>query len=272
MKLLNPLPVLLLGACLLNIIPSAPAQAPCPSAPADPLMKQWVANEGDWNAIWDPVSAPTTRADGARVANYRGAWSKPTGFGHYSSSEEKVQGTLTIAVNGNVVEIDRVETPNMRNTCHYRGTVIAPDRVRGSYTCSYHSAPLRWQARILTPTSAFCAANEPRLSVVWHETEGDWRAEWTPTGAPGHFNASYRKGRETTQATVTVEITENDLHNRVVVRARRTQALGTCDYDGFLTGAGGATNADGWTVNGRYQCTWGGGNLPWSAIIGAGHP
>jgi hypothetical protein len=259
---------LLLAACFVTIVTSALAQHTCPPRETDPLKKIWEANEGDWNAKWDPVSAPVTRPDGARVANYRGAWSKPTGFGHYSSSEEKVQGTLTIAINGNAVEIDRVETPNMRNTCHYRGTLTGPnsDIVHGFYTCSYHPIRQEWRARVLTFSSMFCDANEPRLSLPWHEQEGEWRGEWVPTATPGRYTANFRKGGETSQATMTIQITENNYHDRILVKARRTQARGTCEYDGTLT-----PNADGFNVTGRYQCSWGGGNLPWSAVIGAGH-
>lgn len=261
--------VMLAAACFFTIVITSSAQPgrPCPAAATDPLAKQWVANEGDWNGIWDPVSAPTTRSDGARVASYRGAWSKPTGFGSFKTTSENVAGNLTIAINGTSVEIDRVETPNMRNTCHYRGTLGATGRVQGTYTCSYHPIRQTWRATIHTSSSMFCDGNEPRLGLTWHEQEGEWRGEWVPTGTPGQFTATFRKGRETSEATITIQITENSFHDRILVKARRTQTRGTCNYDGTLT-----PNADGFNVNGRYECSWGGGNLPWSAVIGAGHP
>ena len=63
-----------------------------------------------------------------------------------------------------------------------------------------------------------------------------------------------------------ITIGENGIkHARNWVTVRRSDARGTCTYEGFL-------HASGWNVNGRYECSWGGGNLPWSATLGTGHP
>ena len=255
MKLRNSL----LALSLITFVAPAPAQPGpvCPPASSDQLTMRWYESEGEWWGNWEPTAPPTTGADGSRIATYHAVLHK---------NNERVESTLTITVTGTHVEIARTDTPNMRNTCHYRGSILASGRAQGTYTCSFHPKLLTWRAKIGDAPSPYCADNDPRLGVTWHEREGDWTGEWSPTGVPGQFSGHFRKGREINDAPLTISIGENGInHARNWVTVRRNDGRGSCTYEGFL-------DAGGWHVNGRYECSWGGGNLPWSATLGAGHP
>lgn len=100
----------------------------------------------------------------------------------------------------------------------------------------------------------------PKLTVGWTETEGDWHGTWQPLqDYTGHYHATYSKGRERTEADISII---PDAVNHVTIRRR--QAEGECTYDGYLTN-------DRWHVAGTYVCTWGPRQLhPFSAAIGRG--
>ncbi len=247
-----------LAMFLLTVASSAPARVDPVCAPrtTDPLQQRWWESEGDWRGVWDPTSAPSTGPSGERIASFHAVWHK---------GNESAEATLQVTITGNHIEIDRTQG---RDTCHYRGNIVPNGTVHGSYTCSWHRIAQTWSARIGDPPDPYCAANDPRLSAPWFEREGAWAGRWTPTGVSGQYNAHFFRSnsRETDDATLTITITDNPLtHARNRVTVIRTEPRGTCTYDGWTTG-------NGWRAFGRYECSWGGGNLSWSATIGEGHP
>jgi hypothetical protein len=99
------------------------------------------------------------------------------------------------------------------------------------------------------------------LGHYWDETEGAWRGTWVRNPGRAWFDAvwwSQQHGRET--ATLRIRFEQQDVV--VVERTQRhdSKTRGTCTYRGTLDRTRNR-------VAGRYSCTFGGTDLPWSAVI-----
>lgn len=103
---------------------------------------------------------------------------------------------------------------------------------------------------------------DQRFGYNWSETEGDWRGFWQPVNRQakdGQYTALWHKKSESARATLQLHFDRNAL------TVLRTQAEGTCHYNG-------TTTRDGWHVTGFYTCTWHRLRLPFRATIGTGRP
>jgi len=219
---------------------------------SDPRLRQtWTETEGDWHGTWTPTNA--SDPDGSFNAN----WHKPREVAH---------ATLLIHVSGQIAIVERTQPDGQH--CTYRGTFNeARNYVSGTYTCDWARTPMAWSATVAggsatTPTDTRPSFDNTYiyLALRWRETEGVWRAIWTPTNPEepdGHFTGHWTHERESASATLFVQVQRGTGHVHVL---RRDPNGRTCDYDGQIA-------SDFFNMSGQYYCSDSPRRLPWSAQL-----
>jgi hypothetical protein len=100
------------------------------------------------------------------------------------------------------------------------------------------------------------------LGSRWNEVEGVWRGTWVRRPGTDTFDATWHCQEHGNEA-ATLRIRFEQQGAVVVERTQRSQGStvsGTCMYRGTL-------DRSGTQVTGRYSCSFGGDDLPWSATI-----